>query len=153
MARSRSKYRRRPSRSNVHTLPTRLTQDYYDPFGEGRHYTKLDLALSRKDQRRNEHFYDSYTYDDWVQGEHDLRVRSKRIAERLNRHFALQKKAMKRINPWKVAAVGAAATQIGSKSICVQRSERKQVMFATNKAGRRGQRSPIWTKLSRVRCK
>lgn len=39
------------------------------------------------------------------------------------------------------------------KTICESRSERKQVMFATGSAGRKGQRTPMWTQKSKVRCK
>lgn len=50
----------------------------------------------------------------------------------------------------------AAATVVaraGSKTICEVRQERKEVMFATNKAGKVGQKSPVWTRLSRKVCK
>ena len=40
-----------------------------------------------------------------------------------------------------------------SKSLCEQRSERKQIMFATGNAGKRGQKTPLWTELSRRKCK
>lgn len=39
------------------------------------------------------------------------------------------------------------------KSLCESRRERKEVIFATGNSGRKGQRPPIWTRLSRVRCK
>lgn len=39
------------------------------------------------------------------------------------------------------------------KTVCESRKERKQVMFASGRAGRKGQRTPIWTKQSKLRCK
>lgn len=39
------------------------------------------------------------------------------------------------------------------KSLCEQRQTRVEVIHATGNAGRRGQRSPIWTRKSKVRCK
>lgn len=36
--------------------------------------------------------------------------------------------------------------------ICVRRQQRKEVMFAKNKAGRGGQKSPIYSEYSSVRC-
>lgn len=39
-------------------------------------------------------------------------------------------------------------------SVCEQRTVRREVLFATNKAGKTGQKTPIWTELSKkVRCK
>lgn len=35
---------------------------------------------------------------------------------------------------------------------CRKRAQRKQIMHATNRAGQSGQKSPIWTKESRLRC-
>lgn len=51
----------------------------------------------------------------------------------------------------KLAAAGA-VTVAQRASVCVGRSQRKEIMFATNKAGRVGQKSPVWTKKSKVRC-
>lgn len=39
------------------------------------------------------------------------------------------------------------------KTVCEERSERREVMFATNKAGRSGQKTPRFTAKSKVRCK
>lgn len=39
------------------------------------------------------------------------------------------------------------------KSLCASRAERKQIMFATRKAGKAGQKTPVWTELSRKKCK
>lgn len=36
---------------------------------------------------------------------------------------------------------------------CQKRYERKQIMFASRKAGKSGQKTPNWTALSRKRCK
>lgn len=36
---------------------------------------------------------------------------------------------------------------------CQKRSVRKEIMHALNKAGKGGQKSPIWTRLSRKKCK
>lgn len=39
-------------------------------------------------------------------------------------------------------------------SICEQRQVRREVLFATNKAGKTGQKTPVWTELSKkVKCK
>lgn len=40
-----------------------------------------------------------------------------------------------------------------ARSVCEQRRERAEVMFATGVAGSRGQRAPVWTSRSKVRCK
>lgn len=53
-----------------------------------------------------------------------------------------------------VAAAAPAAGQDQEETpVCVERQVRKEVMFATGKAGRVGQKSPVWTRKSRVRCK
>lgn len=39
------------------------------------------------------------------------------------------------------------------KSLCDQRAERKQILFAKGKAGQAGQKTPVWTELSRKKCK
>lgn len=39
-------------------------------------------------------------------------------------------------------------------SVCEQRTVRREVLFATNKAGKTGQKTPVWTELSKkVKCK
>lgn len=48
------------------------------------------------------------------------------------------------------AAVAGNAALRGA--VCVQRSQRKEVMFATRKAGRVGQKKPRFTWKSKVRC-
>lgn len=48
---------------------------------------------------------------------------------------------------------GVISAPVVPKSICDSRREREEVIHATGKAGRRGQRRPLWTKQSRVRCK
>jgi len=50
-----------------------------------------------------------------------------------------------------VAAAAVAATALMS-SVCVERKTRTEVMFATKKAGKKGQRSPVWTSKSKERC-
>lgn len=35
---------------------------------------------------------------------------------------------------------------------CIKRGQRKEIIHATNKAGRSGQRKPKWTKESRTKC-
>jgi len=37
-------------------------------------------------------------------------------------------------------------------SICVNRQSRAEVMHATGRAGKVGQKTPVWTKKSKVRC-
>lgn len=38
-------------------------------------------------------------------------------------------------------------------SVCERRSQRKEVLHAIKKTGKVGQKTPIWTKLSRKKCK
>lgn len=40
-----------------------------------------------------------------------------------------------------------------SSSVCSRRQARKEVIFATGNAGRKGQKSPVWTEESKKRCK
>lgn len=42
--------------------------------------------------------------------------------------------------------------KIEQPTLCEERSTRKQVMFATNKAGKTGQKTPVWTEKSRKKC-
>lgn len=39
-----------------------------------------------------------------------------------------------------------------SAGVCVQRQSRKEVIHALGHAGKAGQKSPVWTKKSKVRC-
>lgn len=39
-----------------------------------------------------------------------------------------------------------------SVAVCVRRQQRKEVMFATRKAGRSGQKKPRWNHASRISC-
>jgi len=39
------------------------------------------------------------------------------------------------------------------KTICESRQQRREVMFASGKGGKRGQKPPVWTQLSKKRCK
>lgn len=60
-----------------------------------------------------------------------------------------------RISPKKrgFAPVTTTAPQsVVKEKICVDRSTRKEIMHATGNAGKRGQKSPVWKKSSKVRC-
>lgn len=39
------------------------------------------------------------------------------------------------------------------RDVCVQRAQRAEVMHATGKAGRGGQKTPVWTDRSSIKCK
>lgn len=52
----------------------------------------------------------------------------------------------------KTAAVSAVAAT-APKTVCEQRQTRREVMFATNKAGKVGQKKPRFTLNSKIRCK
>lgn len=38
-------------------------------------------------------------------------------------------------------------------TVCSRRNERKRVIFATGQAGKGGQKAPVWTNESRIRCR
>lgn len=40
-----------------------------------------------------------------------------------------------------------------ANTICEVRKDRKEVMFATNKAGKRGQKKPVWRPESKIICR
>lgn len=61
--------------------------------------------------------------------------------------------ALKRIRTSMALSTDVVKNKGNKKSVCASRSERKEVMHATGKAGRVGQKSPVWTLLSRRRCK
>jgi len=46
----------------------------------------------------------------------------------------------------------AAMPPVIKNKICVDRSTRNEIIHATGNAGKRGQKSPIWKKSSKVRC-
>lgn len=39
------------------------------------------------------------------------------------------------------------------KTVCDRRRERREVLFASGKGGKKGQKAPVWTLNSKVRCK
>lgn len=63
---------------------------------------------------------------------------------------AQKSKAYKQPN-W--SAVSSKKIEQPEADICRSRRERREVMFATNRAGRAGQKSPVWTEQSRKKCK
>lgn len=51
------------------------------------------------------------------------------------------------------APIRAFVEEVKNESVCSRRSERREVIFATGKGGQKGQRPPVWTQNSKVRCK
>lgn len=63
------------------------------------------------------------------------------------------KKKLKKVASRRSKVLPVAATLSALRSaICAHRSIRTEVMHAIGKAGRKGQRSPVWKKSSKVRC-
>lgn len=57
---------------------------------------------------------------------------------------------------WKLVSATVDAVQKKSSkdhSLCKQRDERKEVLFASQKTGLKGQKSPVWTAESRISCR
>lgn len=51
-----------------------------------------------------------------------------------------------------VLPVKLSKSEMKSIGICSSRHERKEVMFASGNAGKRGQKKPVWTSKSKVKC-
>lgn len=53
----------------------------------------------------------------------------------------------------KVATTVAALKASSPQMVCVQRAQRREIMFSTKKAGSTGQKKPTFTWKSKIRCK
>lgn len=55
--------------------------------------------------------------------------------------------------PWRTLPSIVAFGEPENVAVCVRREQRREVLHAKKKTGRRGQKKPRWTKLSRVSCR
>lgn len=58
-----------------------------------------------------------------------------------------------RARPTAVHRAQLAFTAPGETLVCVRRARRKEVLFAKNKAGKRGQRKARWSQWSKYKCR
>lgn len=179
MGRGRNRRKRRRE-ANVYALPTRLTrpflEDYYG-LTPSQKYKKLTAAKAEADEwmaisgaRHTERmgFKRPPTFGDWTETLKQRYARSvkgmiptfttplkqlprlsrvKKVVKKLKSPKILSKKL-------KVATAVAALNALSPQSaVCVERSQREEIMHALKKAGRFGQKKPRFTWKSKVRCK
>jgi len=172
--------RRRSNRSNVRTLPTSKTQSYWaDRRSAPRYVDNADLFrgpytlqdLYKSPPLVGWDYVDLgvFTQDQINQfrreeGRPILDPRDRKYGPRVIRGINVNVPmpvSPARYGPRRMFATGVvAAAALGAGQdrkepvpVCEERRVRKQVMFATGKSGQVGQKSPVWTRKSRLVCK
>lgn len=78
------------------------------------------------------------------------RPRARRVSTVGYEGTTVSRTKFRSVTPFKTLQTLSAAEPV---ALCVRRARRQEVLFAKNKAGRKGQRRPRWTQLSKLKCK
>lgn len=148
---SKRRSRRARQQANVYTLPTTLPQ-YLSQLARNEAAVERELFDVTKRILRKKATRPGLTFRYNPPPDRKTLMRWK-IAELKERHRRGLFRPVTDTRPTRAKLAAAGAVTVAQRaSVCVGRSQRKEVMFATNKAGRVGQKSPVWTKKSKVRC-
>jgi hypothetical protein len=118
----------RPSRLRFSEIAKRTTRRY-DRWRRNRHLRNVE-AWNRRNRIRREYIKRGMKPPTLYDTRKKLQGVGRTI---LNRHMLTDKKA--------------------SPLVCAMRKERKEIMFAKNKAGKSGQKPARWNQQSKLKCK
>lgn len=148
--RSRNNTRRREARHNL-SAPSRYTRSILTPQNARRAFVSGFLGDTPRNHT-NSRWEPSSRLSSYFK---EVAKTRPALSQQVNRLPSTKSKPYNRPN-WSSVdqkKIEQPSRAVENRPLCALRAERREIMFATGNAGRTGQKTPVWTSLSKRKCR